>query len=536
MKKYIHIFIIVLLVALVSCSDDFLTNSTTEKQAAGEPATEGAILSNLAAAYQILLFDSYAKQNYNSIVLMSDLRSDDIFKGGGDAGDQRQLYLLSLFTTTPQENIGGLWSIYFMGIARANNAIDACENAVGFDTKETEKRLGQYKAEAHFLRAYYTHWLWKFWGNIPYFEELLTDPPYMAPQFKADEIYAEIMEDIDFALGKDEEGNDLLPMRLLQNEQGGNISASIGRVNKASAIMLKARVVLYQKDQSRFAGVTSDLAEIIRSNEYALFPNFTEIWLDENEITNNGGDEKEQPNRESIFEVNHLPEGKTWGNGSQGYGTNLPAFISPADLSAGGEIGDFKGGWGFGPVRPATWNIYEEGDTRREGSINKWEPDQYTARFQDTGLFQAKYAARVGYNPQGDTDLNYCNNLRVFRYAETLLTYAEMIVVHGQSPVGGVTAQACLDEVRERAFGKPASIPATAENIKLERRREFVGEGIRFWDIVRWGDTNILTENLTEYNSVRTWNDNNKYLPIPQSEIDRTAGTEFALQQNPGYN
>lgn len=65
MKKYINLLIIILLVGLVSCSDDFLTNSTTERQAAGEPATEGAILSNLASAYQVLLFDSYARQNYN---------------------------------------------------------------------------------------------------------------------------------------------------------------------------------------------------------------------------------------------------------------------------------------------------------------------------------------------------------------------------------------------------------------------------------------------------------------------------------------
>ncbi|OJV87546.1 MAG: RagB/SusD family nutrient uptake outer membrane protein [Bacteroidia bacterium 44-10] len=531
MKKYINLLIIILLVGVVSCSDDFLTNSTTEKQAAGEPATEGAILSNLASAYQVLLFDSYARQNYNSIVLMSDLRSDDIFKGGGDAGDQRQLYLLSLFTTTPQENIAGLWNIYYQGIARANNAIEACENAIGFDTKEDAKKLNQYKAEAHFLRAFYTHWLWKFWGNIPYFEELLIDPPYMARQYTADEIYAEIMEDLDFALGKDEDGNDRLPMRLLKDSKQEDILASIGRVNKASAVMLKARVVLYQKDQSRYGEVTANLAEVINSKEYVLFPDFAEIWVDENEVTNNSA------NRESIFEVNHLPEGKTWGNGNQGYGTNLPAFISPNELNAGGDIGDFKGGWGFGPVRPATWNIYEEGDTRREGSINRWEPGQYTARFQDTGLFQAKYAARVGYNPQGDVDLNYCNNLRVFRYSETLLTYAEMLVMHGQSPVGAITAQDCMDLVRERAFGKPASIPATAENIKLERRREFVGEGIRFWDIVRWGDTNLLTENLTDYNSVRTWNDYSKYLPIPQAEIDKTAGMgEFELKQNPGYN
>ena len=509
MKKLIYILTVALLiVGVTGCSDDFLSASSTEKQEAGAPAYEGAILANLASAYQILLFDSYANQNYNSIPLMADLRSDDIFKGGGDAGDQRQLYLLSLFTSTPQELPAGLWSILYSGIARANNAISACENAV----EVPEEKVNQYKAEAHFLRAYYTHLLWKFWGNVPYFEEPLTTPPYMTRQYAADEIYEEIMQDIDLATT-----DGWLSM--------STTGANTGRINKAAALMLKARVVMYQKDQSRYAEVTTDMAEIINSNKYELFDDFGAMWLDENEFC-----------KESIFEVNHLPEGKTWSNGWQGYGTNLPAFISPNELKGGSNTGDFKGGWGFGPVRASVWDLYETGDTRQQGSINKWEPDQYTARFQDTGLFQAKYAARVGYNPQGDTDLNYCNNLRVFRYAETLLNYAELVVMHGQSPVGGITAQACLDEVRQRAFGKASSIPASAENIRLERRREFVGEGMRFWDIVRWGDTGLLTENIPEFNSVRTWNDNWKYLPIPQSEIDKTAGTEFALQQNPGYN
>ncbi len=511
MKKYISIFILISLMGLGACGEDFLTSLPTEQQAAGSPATEGAILSNLGAAYQILLFDSYANNNYNSIVLMSDLRSDDIYKGGGDAGDQRQLYLLSQFTSTPQELPEGLWNIYFSGLARSNNAITACENAVNVNPAKLE----QYKAEAHYLRAYYVHLLWKFWGNIPYFEEPLTEAPYMTRQFTADEIYAEIMQDLDVATGKTESGE----YRLSMNTTDVNA----GRINLASALMLKARVVMYQKDTQRYAEVTKDMADIINSGAFRLFDDFAAMWLDENEFS-----------QESIFEVNHLPEGKTWDSGWQGYGTNLPAFISPNELSAGNKTGDFKGGWGFGPVRTEVWDIYEEGDTRREGSINQWTPDQYTPRFQDTGLFQAKYAARVGYNPQGDVDLNYSNNLRIFRYAETLLNYAELVVVHGQSPVGGLTAQDALDQVRARAFGSDNSIPATTENIKLERRREFVGEGMRFWDIVRWGDTALLTESTER--STRTWNDHNKYLPIPQTEMDKTAGTEFALEQNPGYN
>jgi hypothetical protein len=494
------------MLSVTSCSDDFLTASSTEKLESGGPATEGSILSNLASAYQILLFDSYANYNYNAVLLMSDLRSDDLYKGGGSAGDQEQLYRLSQFTSTAASTLDGLWSIYFSGLARCNNVIISCDNAVGVK----EEKLEQFKAEAHFLRAYYVHLLWKFWGNIPYFEAPLSDPPYMAKQFPADSIYDKIMKDVDFACV---EGR--LPMKTTGND--------LGRVSRAAALMLRARVVLYQKDQSRYAQITNDMATIIKSGKYELFEDFDAMWKDENEFC-----------KESIFESNQLPEGKGWGNAWSGYGTNLPAFISPADLKD--PNGVFKGGWGFGPVRQAAYDMYEQGDKRRDGSINKWDDGLYTARFQNTGLFQRKYAARVGYNPPpGDVDLNYCNNLRIFRYAETLLNYAELVKIHGQAEVQGVSAQSCLDQIRVRAGVGP--IPATNENIKLERRREFLGEGMRFWDLVRWGDApTVLTENEPEHNSVRTFEEWMKYLPIPQGEMEKTKGTEFELTQNGNWN
>jgi len=74
MKKIKYIIILAAILGLTSCGEDFLTALPTEKQEAGGAATEGAILSNLGSAYQILLFDSYANNNYNSIMLMSDLR------------------------------------------------------------------------------------------------------------------------------------------------------------------------------------------------------------------------------------------------------------------------------------------------------------------------------------------------------------------------------------------------------------------------------------------------------------------------------
>lgn len=509
MKKYIFLMPFIILMGFIlmtSCGDDFLTAGSTEKKLAGDEATEEVILANLASAYQILLFDSYANGNYNSVLLMSDLRSDDIYKGGENPGDQRPLYLLAMFNSNSRETLGGLWSIYFTGLARTNNVLLACDNVTGV----AESRLNQYRAEAHFLRAYYVHLLWKFWGNIPYFEESLNKSPFMAAQLDADEIYQKIMADIDFAAT---EG--YLPMK----------STMIGRVNRAAVLMLKARVVLYQKDTARYPEITKDMAAIIKSGQYDLFEDFDAMWLDENEFC-----------KESIFESNQLPEGKRWDSGWQGYGTNLPAFISPNGLKDPDKI--FKEGWSFGPVRPEAYAMYEPGDTRRDGSINDWSGVVYTSRFQDTGLFMRKYAAREGYNPPpGDQDLNYANNLRLFRYAETLLNYAELVTLSGQSPVDGITAQDCLDKIRYRAFGKAASIPATAQNIKLERRREFLGEGMRFWDLVRWGDaTQVLTEVNEEYNATRTFSEWMKHIPIPQSEIDKTKNTDFELKQVGQWN
>ena len=81
------------------------------------------------------------------------------------------------------------------------------------------------------------------------------------------------------------------------------------------------------------------------------------------------------------------------------------------------------------------------------------------------------------------------------------------------------------------------------ENIMMERRREFLGEGHRFWDLIRWSEATDVTpcdihtilsgtDEIGAY--TRTWNKNWKYMPIPSLEIDRTEG-QYKLQQNPGY-
>ena len=61
------------------------------------------------------------------------------------------------------------------------------------------------------------------------------------------------------------------------------------------------------------------------------------------------------------------------------------------------------------------------------------------------------------------------------------------------------------------------------DNIYKERRYEFAMEGIRYWDLVR-------TNQAKDF--IKGGDDTKKYLPIPQSEIDKSDGH---LVQNPHF-
>jgi hypothetical protein len=85
-----------------------------------------------------------------------------------------------------------------------------------------------------------------------------------------------------------------------------------------------------------------------------------------------------------------------------------------------------------------------------------------------------------------------------------------------------------------------------ADNIELERHREFIGEGRRYWDLVRWGKAaSALTENFlqpswkangdeTTFPFNRTWDPaKSKYLPIPDEEVQARKGSGYDIKQNP---
>ena len=126
----------------------------------------------------------------------------------------------------------------------------------------------------------------------------------------------------------------------------------------------------------------------------------------------------------------------------------------------------------------------------------------------------------------------------VIRYADVLLMAAEL---------GSTNAQSYLDKVRARAG--LSSIPVSKDNIFAERRLEFAGEGIRYWDLLRYygqnnlaGFANALVANTSTdlLDSTNPTMSTDKIIAtrgfsqIPQDEIT-LVGNAAILKQNAGW-
>lgn len=487
--------------AMSSCGSDWLDiTNNTQDPVEEYYKTEDNIKQAVVAAYDPLHWFDYAN-NYCGINIYPEVLADQCFPGGGDVNDMNQWKTVFNFNTTPTVVLATNYSNAYSGVKRCNDAIHYMYD---YWQPATETELAhrlQYEAQVTALRAFFYNYLWHWWGNIAYYDTNLGGD-YLATQYTADEVYEFIVADLEKVIA----GN-----HLPEKCEGEDL----GRVTKHFVYMLYAEVVMYQNDAARKPTALKYMEEIINSGKYQLVDDFASIW----DVTGEWGPE-------SVWEINYSDylASRNWSWGGTAGGTVVPCMILPRGYDSSDGIHD-NTGWGFGTVRKSTFDSYDPADKRRDVSIWQPAPGSYKPGFQDTGYFLGKYAGVIGGNSGqiADAVLNYNNNLRLYRYSEVLLNAAEL---------GSPNAQAYLDMVRQRA-GLP-SVPATLDNIIQERAWEFLGEGKRFWDLIRTGLAKDLLVEGNEIPDDRTghYTDNKKYLPFPQDEIDKCHGT---LKQNDQY-
>ena len=489
-----------LCVLCAACSEDFLE----VKNPTGEPleeyyTTDERLNEALTSAYAPLHWPDWDNVAYNDLTIDAEIMGDDFWVGGSSITDNQHWHKLFNFEADGNNTLSTLWGDFYSGIKRCNDVIKYC--SWGGGTAENRKA---YEMQARLLRIYYYNILWHYYGNVPFYLENLSSP-YTAPQMTADEIYAQLLPELEDIIA-----SGVLPLRWS--------AAESGRVSKAMAYMLYAEMVMYQNDTARYPKALSYMKEIIASADYELNPSFSNLWEESGEWC-----------KESIFEINYNDDQaqRDWGVAALNAGGSvLPTLISPNTWPGGDGWNAGEDGWGFLPMRVETYNMFAEGDQRRDATCWDVRGISYTERYQDTHIWLKKYRPYSDNNKDCPTskNLNYNNNKRIYRYAETLLNAAELLL-----STGGSAAEAAgyVNEVRARAgLGNLSSV--TADDILQERHLEFCGEGKRYFDLVRTGKAaSVLVPDSYGYRT-NAWTPSKKHIPLAQSELD----ADPTLKQN----
>lgn len=216
----------------------------------------------------------------------------------------------------------------------------------------------------------------------------------------------------------------------------------------------------------------------------------------------------------------------------------------------------------FNVVTPYAEFIGISSDRQSEGTYVYRYPSVNKAYFNDAtsdGFYRAGYTASGCANAQNE--LVYIHRKFVgeglefayresnpidepiIRYADVLLQWAEALVE--QNDLAG--AKAKVKQVRDRVGIKTPDAPftnqASARNyVRDERRREFVGEGINFFDEMRWrtlketkfdrGYVEQVHGGQVTTGGTYSWIGNQWYTwPVPKTEIE----TNPNLTKTPGW-
>ena len=481
----------------VSCSDDFVERDVV--YAIGSDNyfnSQEEYYKALVAAYDIL------QSTYVNAIL-GEIASDNTLSGGGDANDVIGWQQIDEMIHTPvNSNLNDVWGWMFAGVNRASYILE-------FKDKTEFEGKAQIIAEARFLRAYYQFELVKWFGGIPMKGDarFALGDELTIPRSSKEEVYAAIENDLTLAI------QDLSP-----------IAPQVGRITKGAAQALLGKVYLYQ-DKFELAGPMLD--NVINSGMYRLTKDSNTAPKDQysnlfEEIGENG--------IESVFEVQYTDvEGAGFGCLQCSEGNVAVGFSGPRSYD--GPL--FTSGFSFDVPTQESLTIYEDGDMRKDITIlnmTEWSAQTgatYTPGYKDTKLFNRKYIPRKrSAEAAGDLNLTNPNNYRAIRYADVLLMAAEAFS-HTNNPT---KAQEYVNEVRRRAFGDEnhditSTGPQLTQDILDERRRELLGEGHRFFDLVRTKQAEGKIPGYVE--------GKNNLFPIPIEEIKFSNGN---WEQNPNYN
>jgi hypothetical protein len=511
--KNIYILVLVIIISLSGCQDDFIKLSPEDQLSASTfYKTEAHFRQAVIAAY-VPLRSLVENDTYTG-----EMRSDNTHYEIGVSRATNNTYREEIADFMDASNNTFTNNVYancYSGISKANIVIGRiAESDLSPEIK------AEIDGEAKFLRAFYYFKLVRYFGGVPLFtKEVKKAEDAFLPRSAVDEIYALIISDARDAISVLH-----APASFPQS----------GSATKGSATMLLAEVYVTLKKYAE----AEQLLNTLPAMGYTLNVNYADTFKPTNKNS-----------RESLFEVQYKEGQDAASQPNDFVYLFLPKTANAILLTGIVSSNSAYGGWNT-PTKDLI-AAYEPNDKRLDASIGIAE-GTYNASLN---LVISANKSAVNYTPPaGKVGVPYIKkymhaphvavrntneNWPIYRYADALLLLAESLNEQNKS-----IATTPLNQVRFRA-GLP-DITETDQTIlrqiiAKERRVELAFENHRWHDLVRTGMAiavmnayGIKLKQQYSYLNPASYNVTTSRLlyPIPESEI----GLNPKITQNPGYH
>jgi len=569
MKKIIYSALAIMSGLFYGCSSNWLEI---------KPKGEADIIAiQSAQGVNVLLIGAYAvvdgtHRNYGDGAVWASavsnwvwggVASDDAYKGS-NYGDQSTINPIEGFYADANNGyVINHWFPLYDGVLRANDVLKALPLAA--DMKDADKKLAE--AQAKFLRAHFYVELTRVHGKVPYIDEKTVNPSVVPNDHL---LWPEIEADLTFAAAN-------LPATWSDK----------GRATKWAAKTYLGYVYMFEK---KYDLAKAQLDDVYTNGGFTLMSSFERNFMI-----------ADRNNTESIFEIQYAVNDGSNGSGNGGWGDalNYPyghtgtccGFYQPSHSLVAAYRTDATTGL---PLLDETYTVasmlpYDPTGKTVKTYANPVDPrlDHTVGRpgipYLDWGVQDGAtwvrdlsnggpYLNKKNMFKQSEksmatstgwaTGVN-ANNFRKFRKAHVILWLAEC-----EAQAGNLArATSLVNEIRNRAKGSNvvklddgtpaanykvepyattfASKEYALKAIKAENRLEFAMEGMRFFELVRWGDAATVLNNYLPVDGTQIGAlagkkftvGQHEIWPIPQQQIDMSldAAGKSVLKQNTGY-
>lgn len=446
-----------------------------------------------------VLMGAYAgmRNNVLQFIQWGELRGDGLVIGALSNAEEVKLKGLEINS----ENSICKWDGIYKVISRANSVIKYSRDVLDRDITFTEELSNSYEAEAVFLRSLCYFYLVRTFGDVPYVTEPYVDDSqgYIVQKSNKDNIIDWVIQDLSGQMQK------------CKYTYEGEWQ-SYGRATRWACFALLADMYLWKEDYANTVKMCDTIINQAGANKYQLLP--AEEWY---HIFYPGN------SKESIFELQ-------WSKSYDQTNDFVSWFFNGTGNSrylVGGAAKDLFEN-----------ELLTEIDIRGKGG-SYFTDDAYKSKVW-------KYAGTGFYGLDGTRSGSDANWI-IYRFSEIWLIKAEALVMQGRIQ----EAYELVKEFRTFRNLKNLKDPDNSEREALimvmdERHREFLGEGKRWFDILRMAKSrnfmykDYLTEVMLAGVDVKDrakWlarlSDVNSYfLPVNKKEISDSQGI---VTQNPYY-